>query len=553
MNYLFINRALLLLLLSCVSGPAQSTLPSLRLTASNGVSTVFWPVAASNYILQYSTDLSHPSSWTNLATGNQFVSLNAFPAIGGYTYYMTNPIGNEYSLGPMVSQGNYFFRLSTSNAIPACCFAIFYNGVLEFSQCPAMVINGRVHANGPIYVGTSGSLTLNAPVTTTADLSAPVADGIINGWNLTNSATWNVTFNGTPTYLTNTPSLNIISLNQTNYLYLIDVPPAAEDPLSAPLRLYNEANLILLVTNDISGSGNPTVRMILQNSVNGQTPGADPATVALTYTNASTALLRTNLPFLSLTNFFYDQRERKTNLVTQIDVGYLATWISTNATVQAKLPAAANVYPTIFYVADRRKVSSLQLAVVRLVNGAQLPANNNIGFTVATMNPLYVWGNYNVQTASSATNASAGTSNPTNSVPAALLSDSLTILSSHWTDANSYTTYFQQSSFQAVDDTINAVIITGTVASTGTNATTFSGGLHNLPRLLENWTFANLYLNTSLIRLWDSQWATNQFRNPYGFSPAPVNPYYNPPTRHFNFDIHYLLPDKIPPGIPLFD
>jgi hypothetical protein len=70
---------------------------------------------------------------------------------------------------------------------------------------------------------------------------------------------------------------------------------------------------------------------------------------------------------------------------------------------------------------------------------------------------------------------------------------------------------------------------------------------------LEDWTTpnANLYLNTSILRLWDSNMATNQFRNPYGFSPAPVNPYYNPPTRHYTFDPNFLNPAKVPPGIPV--
>jgi len=67
---------------------------------------------------------------------------------------------------------------------------------------------------------------------------------------------------------------------------------------------------------------------------------------------------------------------------------------------------------------------------------------------------------------------------------------------------------------------------------------------------LEDWIGKNLYLNTSLCRLWTSQMATNQFRNPQGFIPTPVNPYYNPPTRHFSFDLNFLNPAKIPPGIP---
>ena len=523
------------------------------MTSSDGVSTVFWPLTAYSDLLQTATNLSPSAMWTNVATGDQIVSLNTFPAIGGYAFYTTNIIGDEIALSLPATNRQQFFRLSTPRFIMPCTFAIFYNGLLEFSQTSSMLVNGRVHANGPIYVGTTASLTFNAPVTTTATLSAPLVDGLTTAWTPSDTNTWNVTFSGNPGYIANTTGLGISSLSQTNYHLLIDVPPASEEIGSAPLRLYYEASMILLVTNDISGTGNPMVQLILQNSVNGQCPGVDPTKVILTYTNAYAALLKTNLPFLSLTNLFYEQRERKTNLITQIDVGYWASWFITNATVQTKLPSSAGLYPTILYVADRRNVSPTQLAVIRLVNAAQLPANINFGFTVATMNPLYVMGNYNAQTASSSANASADTINTAYTVPAALISDSLTVLSSHWTDASSYLTYAQQAAFTAVDDTINAVIMTGTVASTGTDGTNFSGGLHNLPRLLENWSSANLWLNTSIIRMWDSQWATNQFRNPYGFIVVPENPYYNPPTRHFSFDPNLLNPAKIPPGIPVFD
>jgi hypothetical protein len=81
--------------------------------------------------------------------------------------------------------------------------------------------------------------------------------------------------------------------------------------------------------------------------------------------------------------------------------------------------------------------------------------------------------------------------------------------------------------------------------STGTSTSTFSGGVHNLPRLLEDWTGVTLYLNTSIIRLWTSQMATNQWKY--------QGTYYNPPNRWFMFDQNFLNPAKIPPGIPVFD
>ena len=433
-------------------------------------------------------------------------------------------------------------------AVPLVTWAIFYNGLLEFTQCATMSVNGPVMANGSIYVGTSASLLFNSGVNTTGTLTAPKVDGLGGG----QFSPWNTTFNAVPSYTTNVAAVSV-SLNMTNSHFMIDIPPDSEAPNSTNgiQRLYNKAQMVLVVTNDLSGSGNPTVRLTIQASVNGAVPGDDPGKTVLYYTNASPALLSSNLPFFSLTNPFTDQRERKTALVSQVDVGRLATWASTNANVQGKLPASSGLYPTILYVADRRNVTTAQLPVVRVSNAAQLPANNNYGFTIATQNPLYTWGNYNTQIAGSA-GSSAGSTNTAYTVPAALLADSLTVLSANFTDSETATTYNNGNSiFDAMDNTtINAAILVGTVASTGTSDSTFSGGVHNLPRLLEDWTSKNLWLNTSILRLWDSNMATNQFRNPQGFSPAPVNPYYNPPTRHYAYDLNFLNPAKVPPGIP---
>lgn len=438
--------------------------------------------------------------------------------------------------------------------VPLVTWAIFYNGLLEFTQCATMTVNGPVQANGSIYVGTSASLSFNSAVTTTGTLTSPTADGV-GPWT---SSSWNTSF-GTDGYVTNAPSVTV-SLNMTNSHFLIDIPPAAEDSMSSTgqQRLFNQAQMIITITNNSALNGNPTVILTMQTGASGQDNGSDPSKYIWTLTNASPSNLSTNMPFLALTNSFYDQREGKTNIITDINVGSFATWSATNSIVQGKLSSSSGIYPTIVYVADRRKSSSNQpgqLSVIRLNNGAQLPANNGYGFSVATPNPLYVDGNYNTQIAGSAANASASTTNTTYTVPAALLSDSLTILASTWTDSTSKSssqTYNSgSSSWNAVDTTVNAAIVTGTMPSTGSTATTFSGGVHNLPRLLQNWSANNLYLNTSILRLWDSNMATNQFRNPSGFSPTPVNPYYNPPTRHYAYDPNFRNPAKIPPGIPM--
>ncbi len=535
------------------SGLAQSSAPALRLVSSNQTERVFWPTSAYYYLLQSTTNLANNNSWVNEVSASLMVSWFSSENSGGSAGLATDTSSNQFFFAQTKLPVNKFYRLKTPDYFPLCSFAVFYDGLLEFSQCPTMLMNGAVHANGSINLGTSASLTFNYPVSCTGQLAAPFVEGFSLNWVPTNPATWNVTYNGNPTVITN--MLRIPLWPTTNsFHFVIDVPPAGEDPSTFPgaARLFNQAQMILLVTNVVSGAGNPTVQLTLQASVNGNVPGSDPAKVVYIYTNQSPSALSTNFPFLSLTNLTYDQREYKTNLITQIDIGKFAGWIQTNVAVQGKLPALGGIFPTILFVADQRNHSATQLPSVRLVNGAQLPANNNFGFTVDTPNPLYVLGNYNVQTASSAANASAATVNTAYTVPAALFCDALTVLSPHWTDAESFNTFdFNNPTMDAADETINAAIITGTMPTTANTPTGFSGGVHNLPRLLEDWVGVNLWLNTSLIRLWNSQMATNQFRIPPSSSPPSVNPYYRGPTRHFNFDQNFLNPAKIPPGIPL--
>jgi len=525
--------------------------PYLQLIATNHGVRAQWDIAGYYYLLQSSINLGATNAWIDEACASPVVASSAatfqYPnPIFGATNFTTNQIAYDLSL----NESAKFFRMQPPHYLPLCSFAIFYLGPMEFSQTATMIVNGPVYASGPILVGTSASLTFNDVVTTSSTISAPFMDGLSSGWSPDSPAGWNTSFFGNPSTVTNVLPISPL-ITATNFHAMIDLPgPGETVSMDTNLaHLYYQAEILVLVTNDFGATGNSTVSVTLQNWSGGTLPGADPLPVVLVYTNVVSSPA---LPFLSLTNRFYDQREYKTNLVTQIDVGRFATWVATNSIVQSKLPSIYGIYPTVLYVADRRNHATNQMTCVRLMNGAQLPGNGGVGFTVVTPGPLYVWGNYNVQTAGSAANASAGTTNISSTVPAALYSDALTLLSSHWTDISSFTAYSQSSvAFDAVDDTVNAVLVTGNMPSTDSSGTGFSGGVHNLARFLEDWSNANLWLNTSLCRLWTSQTATNQFRNPAGFVTPPVNPYYNPPTRHYSYDPNLSNPAKIPPGVPI--
>jgi hypothetical protein len=123
------------------------------------------------------------------------------------------------------------------------------------------------------------------------------------------------------------------------------------------------------------------------------------------------------------------------------------------------------------------------------------------------------------------------------------MSDALTLLSSSWRDSTSFT-ISQTGTDASANNTVNAAILTGVKPSTGNTSSAYSGGVHNLPRLLEDWGGSTLWLNTSIINLYNSTKATGQFVTP------GTGSYYVPPTRKFSFDQNFLDYNRVPPGIP---
>src|SRR5690606_17533883 len=140
---------------------------------------------------------------------------------------------------------------------------------------------------------------------------------------------------------------------------------------------------------------------------------------------------------------FTDQREGKTVKVTELDVGEIEDWSTSNPSAINAI--AANKPVNHIYIADNRSVQSSQSTAVRLKNGRVLPDR---GLTVATPNPLYVQGHYNQPTSSH-----LGTTHTSNTKPASLASDALTVLSPSWQDSKSSSSYTKRN---ASDMTINA-------------------------------------------------------------------------------------------------
>lgn len=484
--------------------------------------------AVYNNLVVYRTNIPTPSEsahWTNFAfsdaqggTNRTYVERTAtqvYTTLSGQ-YAGLSGFASTYRVLSNARQTSGRFVLTNAvqqdiqlASIPVFQFGIFYNSLLEFTWAAPFTIRGRVHANANIYTGSSAPLLFKDVVTAT---------GVIQkqGWGgySLSTMTGSITYQDRKT--TNVSSLVLpIGTNNTAAAVreVINIPPASE-LMTSPMgqqRYYNKAELVILISNS-------TVT----------------ASVKQPFSSLSTPI-----PSVQVTNFvstdltFTDQREGKTVRTTQIDVGRLSTWAATNAAVIATL--GVRTPPSILYIADMRTTSSTTMNGVRLVNGQTLPSR---GLTVATPNPIYVRGHFNCPV-----DTHLGTTNTTATRPASLVSDALTILSPAWNDSQSSGSFLNR---DARATTVNAAILTGTVYSAGsTGSAPFSGGVMNLPRLLEDWGngAVRLTLNGSIINLFNSVQAAAPWQTP--------GAYYYAPTRDFNFDQNFLDVTKLPPGTPV--
>jgi hypothetical protein len=388
--------------------------------------------------------------------------------------------------------------------IPVFQYAVFYNVLLEITPVPTMTITGPVHCNMNIYMSPGATLTFNSDVTSSGTI-------YLTGNPSCSSATTGsgtVIFNGAHDSGVSTLSLPIGTNNSPAAVHqVLELPPGplplgSEDSLSSlgRQRYYNEADLIITVSN---------------STVSVTSGRWDSFAVSLTTNEVSM--------FVSTNASFFNQRENKTVQPIQIDVAGLRLWNATNVSIRPYLPL--HDVGTL-YVNDQRTLSSANESGVRLVNGTDLPP---LGLTVATPSPVYILGDYNVPP------AAKGTTNTTATLPASVAADAITILSTAWNDGNSAAAL---SSRVAGNTTVNAAFLAGNVAST---ASSYSGGVENLPRFLESWTGKTFTYNGSMICLFNSQIATGAWGG---------GNVYNPPVRQWALDQNFQFSDKLPPATP---
>lgn len=383
--------------------------------------------------------------------------------------------------------------------IPVFEFGAFYNLPMEVDSLQSdLTLPGRLHSNTNVYFGPPRprNLTLSGDVTSAGSIVHQGHSSLLLGLL---PPIGNVIYQGASDEKVSSLNLPLGTNNTPELLHeIIEIPRDSELPQSllGQQRFYNKADLIILVSNTTV-----TAR-------SGYTNGFQPFS-ATDYD----LIIR---PFVSTNAKMWDGRQQKYFHLTEIDI----------AGLEAKYSEVRNKIgtdPKIIYVADTRYPNSpTDAAGVRIVRGQRL--RDGVGLTLATMNPLYVKGDFNTQSPQRA----------------ALVCDAITVLSANWNDFNSTNaTTLRLASILGAR--INAGVITG-IAPTG--ATTYSGGIQNVFSLLENWTFSSGFdFNGSLAVLYRSEMAGRSYDVSLNFALPPL-------LRAINYDNNFTVASKLPHGTP---
>ncbi len=198
---------------------------------------------------------------------------------------------------------------------------------------------------------------------------------------------------------------------------------------------------------------------------------------------------------------------------------------------------------------------------VRYVNGAQVPNRKEVtgsatapdGLTLATNAPAYILGNLNSPGTNAGTRSGTAVGTETAATigapkdgesPVAIVADAINILSNAWWNSSTGKPVGDSTSGNstrpaASTTEIAAAFLTGNVATNG-SGTSYSGGVENFPRFLEDWSSSTFRYRGSMVALFNSTVATGQWSNAK----------YSPPNRQWGFSTMFR-DGRQPPGTPM--
>ena len=307
-------------------------------------------------------------------------------------------------------------------------------------------------------------------------------------------------------------------------------------------RLYNNAGLRIFINR------NSPLPVTVYTPLSLTDPEHNVAApLALATAIASTITTAPVLPAKPTTanSPFWDAREVAPINVSTVDM--------------SKLTPILNAYTgyngNVVYITDVTNMDAngetADTDAIRIKKGGILP---EAGLTLVSDGAVYVQGDYNTGTtykqdsANGAINPVAQPDSNTNgdstnytigsyvAKPASIVGDAVMILSNNWLDSNSGGTLATR---KGTGTTFNAALVTGQTLTdkTSTASTSASGGAHNLPRFLEDWSGKPCAYHGSMVELYASKHFTGDWY---------TSPIYAAPNRYWYFDKSYLL--KPPPG-----
>ncbi len=250
------------------------------------------------------------------------------------------------------------------------------------------------------------------------------------------------------------------------------------------------------------------------------------------------------------------------NLWYQITTGGTVMSNGSNGAAPDPYGTAANARIASCINARKNWVSGAR-HVLRLVDGSlgnvPLVSTGTLsspgGFTVASENPVYVWGDYNTNSTDTTWNTPAV--DEAGHAAASIIADAVSFVSNNWNDFGSVGI---GTSSNQVTDFNNRVAATSyyRVAVAGGKNINFpqptgwaaandygtDGGVHNFLRYLENWGGQSFNYKGSLVSLYYSTYGTGIYKC--------CTTVYSPPTRNDVFDLDFENPGGLPRGTPMF-
>jgi len=384
--------------------------------------------------------------------------------------------------------------------VPLFQFSVFYENDLEIAPGPSMLLLGRIHSNGDLYLQANNSLQIESYLTAHGDIYHGRKPG--SGLGTSEGDVLIKSLDGN--YHSMKDGGDWLDANDAHWFDTASVrwggrvqdAAFGQEKLNLPLTGSSDSAHKLIERYDAGANPDSYENKAALKIIDGQAY----YDAGGSWVNVTGSLTASGI--LSETSF-YDAREGSDVTVTDIDVAAL------NASAYA--PSGG-----IVYISDHR--SGLR--------GARLNDAEDLGFpmTIASENPVYTVGDINT----------------IDKQPMAIMADALTVLSDNWSDDPALAANLDKTVRAANSVEANLCYITGN-RETGAGGSAYNGGLENLPRFLEDWGGVDFKFRGSIVNLWYSQMATGDWSGSY----------YTPPNRDWAFDPDLNDPANMPPGTPM--